>query len=1046
MLNDYSEDKLIQETTSNYLRDQLGWETAHGYNTEVLGAQGSFGRENEKEVVLVRYLRQALEKLNSGLPAIAYEEAVRAITEENISKSLVQRNQEKYALYKEGVPVSFKNAQGKIEKRRLRLFDFNHPENNHFLAIRELWVQGQLYRRRPDIIGFVNGLPLLFIELKNLHKDIRLAYEKNLSDYKDTVPHLFTHNAFIVLSNGDQGKIGSVTSKYEHFHDWKRLIEEDSGSLDFETLLKGVCGKQNFMDLLENFTLFDDSSGKLVKILARNHQFLGVNRALAAMLDRDTKEGKLGIFWHTQGSGKSYSMIFYCQKIHRRLPGNYTFVIVTDRVDLDKQIYKTYAGVGAVKGKQVRATSGERLEALLKEDHRYLFTTIHKFNKEPDHPYSERDDIIVISDEAHRTQYGRFAMNMRKALPNASFIGFTGTPLFSNDQITRRIFGDEVSTYNFKRAYEDGATVPLFYENRGEKLEITDEGINQKILDTIDEFDLDEDQEAKLQRDLAREYHVVTSQERLDKVARDVVTHYTARWTTGKAMVVCIDKITAVRMYELIKEYWKEEIDCLEKRIKKATDEQEEQELRRKLTWMKESEYAVVVSEEQNEVKRFEAWDLDIKPHREKMKKRDLDEEFKQDEHPFRLAIVCAMWLTGFDVPNLSTLYLDKPLKAHTLMQTIARANRVYEGKNNGLIVDYIGILKSLRKALATYATGGTSTEAGDADPIRPKEELIEDLQEAIGETAAFLRRLGFELETLISAEGFDKIKAIKKAVEAAYTSDETRKKFELLAREVFRKFKAVLPDPAIERFQASYQAIDVIYKQLQENRENADISEVMKALQDVVSSGIETTKTEEPPVIIDISQIDFEKLRAEFARSEQKNTAVQMLKDRIEAKLQKMLDQNPSRIDYYQRYQEIIEAYNREKDRASIEKTFEDLLAFIDSLSEEEQRAIREGLSEEYLAVYDLLKKPELSGQERKKIKKLAQGLLDELKHSSLAVANWREKTTTTAAVKSDIFDFLFNELPPEYYSDHEVGERSEMVFQHVYLKYGEVREDAYT
>lgn len=1047
MLNDYSEDKLIQETTSNFLRDQLGWETAYAYNTEVLGQVGSFGRVTEKEVVLTRHLREALEKLNPGLPDAAYEQAMGAVAAESASKSLVQTNKEKYQLYKEGVAVSFKNPQGKIEKRRLKLFDFATPGNNRFLAVRELWVQGYLYRRRPDIIGFVNGIPLLFVELKGIHKDIRLAYEKNLSDYKDTIPHVFNHNAFIILGNGDRGKIGSLTSRFGHFHEWKRLEEEEGGSLDFETLLKGVCAKRNFMDLLENFILFDDSFGETVKILARNHQFLGVNRAFAAVTDRQARAGKLGVFWHTQGSGKSYSMLFLCQKIHRRLRGNYTFLVVTDRVELDTQIYNTFVGAGAVKGKEIRPSSGDHLQTLLKEDHRYIFTTIHKFNRDPERPYSERSDIIVVSDEAHRTQYGTFAMNMRKALPNAAFIGFTGTPLFESDQLTRRIFGDYVSTYDFQRAVADGATVPLFYENRGEKLQIVDEEINEKIAATLDEFDLDDDQEAKLQRDLAREYHVVTSDSRLEKVAEDLVEHYTARWTTGKAMLVCLDKITAVRMYDLIDRCWQRKKQALAKEIMQAKDEQEQLEWQRKLAWLQETECAVVVSEEQNEVKKFQDWGLDIRPHREKMKKRDLDKEFKQDDHPFRLAIVCAMWLTGFDVPSLATLYLDKPLKAHTLMQTIARANRVHEGKDNGLIVDYIGVLKNLRKALATYATGGSGEGGGVESPVKPKEELIEELAETIEATSTFLRELGFDLSSLITAEGFDKIRAIKDGVEAIYTNDESRKKFEVLAREVFQKFKSVLPDPAIEDFKADYQAINILYKKIQENREAADISHVMKALQDVVSPSIEPeTTAEAPSVTIDISQIDFSRLQEEFSKSNRKNTAVQMLKDRVEAKLQKMLEQNPTRIDYYQRYQEIIEEYNREKDRASIEKTFDELMRFVDSLSDEEQRAVREDLSEEYLALYDLLKKANLAPKEREKIKTVAKGLLEELKTKSLAIKNWREKTATMAAVKTEIYDYLFTWLPPEFYSDAEVDERSEVVFQHVYAKYRGAGESVYS
>ncbi len=1048
MSNEYTEDKLVQETTINYFRETLGWETGYAHNTEVLGKDGSFGREDEKAVILTRHLRNALETLNPDLPQAAYNEAIETIVSESVSKSLIQTNKEKYEYLKNGIPVSLRNDKGETETLKLKLLDFNTPNDNHFLAIRELRIQGNPYRRRPDIVGFVNGIPLLFIELKNIHKDIKAAYINNLSDYKDTIPHIFHHNALIILSNGDEGKIGSVSGKYGHFSEWKRLGEGDKGVVEFETLLKGICTKENFIDIFENFILFDESSGKTAKIIARNHQFLGVSQAVESVKNRKANQGQLGVFWHTQGSGKSYSMVFFCQKIHRKFKGNHTFVIVTDRRELDAQIYETFAGTGAVSGRHVRASSGEHLEELLRQDHRYIFTLIHKFNQETETPYSERDDIIVISDEAHRTQYGRLALNMRNALPNAAFIGFTGTPLFEEDEITRKVFGNYVSTYNFKRAVEDGATVPLFYENRGEKLNITDTRINEKIAAKLDEYNLNPDEEARLEKDLSREYHIITAAKRLNKIAKDLVEHHAARWDTGKAMLVCIDKLTAVRMHNLIDKYWKDHIRKLEKEIQNTADDPEESELKKQLEWMKETEYAVVISEEQNEVRKFQNWELNIIPHRRKMKERDLDKEFKDNSHPFRLAIVCAMWLTGFDVESLSTLYLDKPMKGHALMQAIARANRVYEGKNNGLIVDYIGVLKHLRKALAAYA--GTSSGEEPDPPVRPKEDLIQELEEVIAETVSFLKTLGFDLQDLLNAEGFNRIKAIKDAVNAVYTTDETKKKFKLLAREVFKKFKAVLPDPVINDFSPRHDAIRIIYQRVQKNEENADISDVMKSLHDIIDSTVESeTQISEPTEdfgkIYDISGIDFENLRQKFSKSGRKNTAVHSLKDRIKAKLKKMIAQNPLRINYYKHYQDIIQAYNREKDRATIEETFDKLMEFVKNLSEEDTRAVKENLTEEQLAIFDLLEKPELSTHDRNKIKKTAVILLETLKKEQLGVDNWREKTATAAGVRSYIYDYLFVSLPVESYSDVEVDEKTEFVFNHIYQQYPRADNNVY-
>jgi type I restriction enzyme R subunit len=328
----YTEDTLVQQTTAEFLKQELGWESVYAYNNENFGPNSLLGRASDRDVVLSRPLRTKLVALNPGLPDAAYDDAVRQIVATVATQSLIVTNREKYNFIRDGVQVAFRNARGDRERRRLRVFDFAEPTNNDFLCVRELWVRGDLYRRRADIVGFVNGLPLLFMELKNVSKDIRAAYAHNFKDYKDTVPHLFHHNAFVVLGNGVDAKLGSVTSRFEHFHEWKRLVEEQSGAVDMETLLKGVCEKTNFMDLLENFIVFDDSAGEPKKILARNHQFLGVNRAIEAVRERKGRDGKLGVFWHIQGAGKSYSMVMFTRKVHRKIGGNFTFLVLTDRV------------------------------------------------------------------------------------------------------------------------------------------------------------------------------------------------------------------------------------------------------------------------------------------------------------------------------------------------------------------------------------------------------------------------------------------------------------------------------------------------------------------------------------------------------------------------------------------------------------------------------------------------------------------------------------------------------------------------------------------
>ncbi|WP_045219077.1 type I restriction endonuclease subunit R [Desulfonatronum thioautotrophicum] len=1063
----YTEDTLVQETTAEFMDQELGWKSVYAYNKEDFGPDSLLGRASDREVVLVRTLRGKLVELNQGLPDVAYDEAVRQITTISAAQSLLATNREKHNLLRDGVQVGFRNAKGELERRRLRLFDFNNPLNNDFLCVRELWVRGDLYRRRADIVGFVNGLPLLFMECKNVYKDLQTAYERNYKDYLDTIPHLFHHNVLIVLGNGIEARLGSLGSPYKFFHDWKRLDEDEPDVVDMATLLKGICAKANFIDLVENFILFDESAGQARKILARNHQFLGVNRAVQAVRDREARNGKLGVFWHTQGAGKSYSMVFFTRKVHRKLGGNFTFLVLTDREDLDTQIYKTFAGCGVVDNDRdpCRASSGDDLRQLLGRHKSHIFSLIQKFHKDVslEEEYTLRNDIIVITDEAHRTQYGTLALNMRSALPNAGYIGFTGTPLFTDDEITRRVFGEYVSTYDFQRAVEDQATLPLYYDARGDKLGVAINDLNDRIAAKLEELEIDDiDVQQRLERELRRDYHIVTHGDRLNQVAQDFVLHYSSAWESGKAMFVCIDKITCVRMHKLIGFYWDQRIRELEKKLASAADAQDEQYRLRQIEWMRRTRMAVVVSEEQGEVEKFRKWDLGIQPHRRlikegmdlpesmrglpqyrSMQRLALDDAFKTPEHPFRIAIVCAMWLTGFDVPCLSTLYLDKPLKAHTLMQAIARANRVHEGKNNGMIVDYCGILKDLRKALATFAgTGGEGGTGGETNPARPGQELLADLAEAIAFVRAFLADREASLDDIITKTGFDRNAAILAAKEAVNENDETRKRFELTCRAVFVKFKACINENGVHAHRAERDAINVIYKSLQQDREEADTTDIIRKLYEVVDKAIKVrpTPATENTEVYDISKIDFDRLRKEFERIRAKRTTVQNLKAVIELRLEQLLRQNPLRTDFQKRYEEIVANYNREKDRVTIERTFEELMRIIQDIDDEGSRAVREGLDEESLALFDLLRKPELSAQEIKRIKTVAVDLLQTVKNRINEIDDWESREATRDSIRLTIRDFLWSDttgLPADHYSEDDVHVRAEEIYRHVYRVY---------
>ena len=1044
MSYDYSENILVQESAGNLLRDELGWDVQFAYNKEVLGKNGTFGRTSYKEILLKRYFNAALKKFNPWINDEQILEAQRILENRLSTSSLLQINEEKYFLIRDGIKVTVKKPNGETEKQTAALIDFKNPQNNYFLAVKELKIHGDLYRRRTDIVGFVNGIPLLFVELKKTTVDVQNAYEDNYTDYQDTIPHLFYYNAFVMLSNGTEAKVGTLGSKYEFFHEWKRLAEAERGSVALETMLRGICKKENFLDLFENFILFDHSGGNTAKILARNHQYLGVNEAMKAYAARKLNNGKLGVFWHTQGSGKSYSMVFLAQKIRRKFEGSPTFVILTDRDELNKQISYTFENcglLGKVKASQFIASSGDDLIQKLKGNPSFIFTLIQKFNKPEAEPIFPDHDVIIMSDEAHRSQYGIFADNMMKLLPTAARIGFTGTPLLSDDNITARTFGGYISIYDFKRAVEDGATVPLYYENRGEKiLNLHNPEITDRILDAIERADLDADQQDKLEAEFAKEIHLMTAKPRLQSIAQDFVRHYSDLWTSGKAMFVCLNKVTCVRMYDYVQKYWQEEIERLKNRIKNVS-QQEAQELRRKLQWMEETEMAVVISQEQNEIQTFKKWGLDIQYHRNKMVKNELDKDFKDSTNPLRVVFVCAMWLTGFDVKCLSCLYLDKPLKAHTLMQTIARANRVAEGKSNGLIVDYIGIVKALRKALADYTANVDGVDG--IDPTVDKVKLIERILDTLEKAKQFLAERGFVLQDLICSYDFPKMYYLQKGANIVCGTVEERKTFAAYASELNRLIKYTDRDDIDGKVRKEYEAVAAIYAEIKKKRKHINITDLMVEINNIISDYVEIEHSymiNEEVKRFDISGIDFDLLRREFSRVKNQNLLMRDLEEIIQLKLDRMLFTNPERINYYERYQKIIDDYNSEQDRATIEKTFMDLMDLANKMNQEEQRYVREGFqSDEELTLYDMLFRNDLNKNDIKKLKAVAAELLSKIKTKISEYDHWTDKQETKAAVDNLIRDTLWSELP-ECYDEASIWGYRQRIYEYVYTHYKDV------
>lgn len=1040
MPSEFSESFLVERPAIE-LFGKLGWQTADLLQ-EVLGAEGTFGRDNRQQVVLPSRLRAALEALNPNVPVAGITEAIDELTRDRSAMSAVNANREVYDLLKEGAKVSVCQPDGSEEIETVRFINWTDPEANDFLLASQFWVAGEMYTRRPDLIGFVNGLPLVFIELKASHKRLENAYRDNLTDYRATIPQLFWFNQLVILSNGSDSRIGSTTASWEHVGEWKKINDEgEEGVVSLETVIRGTCAKDKLLDLVENFTVFQELKGATVKILGRNHQYLGVNRAIDAVHDIKQREGRLGVFWHTQGSGKSLSMVFFSQKILRRVPGNWTFVIVTDREELDNQIYKSFAATGAITEGEAQARSGEHLQKLLTEDHRYIFTLIQKFRTEKGKRYpvlSDRDDVIVITDEAHRSQYDIFAANMRDALPNAAFLGFTGTPLMAGEERTREVFGDYVSIYTYRQSVEDGATVPLFYENRIPELELTNANLNDDLYKVIEEAELDEAQEKKLERLLGTEYHLITRDDRLEAVAEDIVAHFMGRGHKGKAMVICIDKATAVRMYDKVKKHWQLRTDDLRRKVGRA-DREQAAILQDEIAYMEETDMAVVVSQGQNEVAEMAAKGLDILPHRKRMVTEDMETKFKKEDDPFRLVFVCAMWMTGFDVPSCSTIYLDKPMKNHTLMQTIARANRVARGKVSGLIVDYVGIFRNLQKALAIYAGpehGGT----GEC-PVQDKDELIELLRGAVKDTVEFCEQHGIDTDAIQKADGFDRIKLLDDAVDAIVGEDKRKLQYLQRADFVTRIYKAILPDRMAGDFAPICTLFAVVAEKIRALQEPPDITDVMERIGETLDRSIAAQGyriAEDPGEYaqkprLNLSDIDFEALKNAFAKGH-KRTQIERLRAAIEKKVKQMVRLNRSRIDYLEKFQKLIEEYNAGS--KNVEELFRELMKFTRELSEEETRGVREQLTEEELALFDILTKPDpkLTKKQEAEVKKVVRSLVETLKQEKL-VLDWRKRQQTRQAVRVEI-EIGLDQLPETYSADI-YQRKCEQAYQHVYESY---------
>lgn len=1017
------------------------------------------GRASKKECVLPDVLYCALKKLNPNIEDEHIDRAVKDLRRDFTGTDIVATNYKIYQQIRNGIKISVRR-NGRDDFDFIKLVDFENPDNNNFTAVSQMWIQGKVYYRRPDILVFINGLPFVFIELKNSIIKVEEAYNKNLKDYLKDVPNLFAFNQICVLSNGLETRLGAFNATYDYFFEWLKVNSEkespnreqlantdDAGNSSVRYFVDGLLNKERLIDYIENFILFENQS---IKIIAKNHQYLGVNNLMESVNNRKELNGKLGVFWHTQGSGKSYSMVMFARKVRRKLKGNFTFLVITDRVDLDTQIHKNFVRTEVIGQKEeCQPKNGRQLREFLKTNKSFIFSLIFKFKYVKGKKYpvlSERDDIIVLVDEAHRTQYKDLAENMRTALPNANFIAFTGTPLLGAKRLTNQWFGDYVSEYNFAQSVEDGSTVPLFYSRRVPEVGLKNDFLDDDVVEIIEDENLNEDETRLLENSSSRILEVIKRDDRLDKIAQDIAHHFPRRGFLGKGMVVSVDKYTAVKMYDKVQHYWGIEKQKIMQERNAAETKEERDRLKNILNYMDQVEMAVIVSEEADEVEKFSKQGLDISKHRRKMNEispegLDIEDRFKLPYDSLQLVFVCAMWLTGFDVKNLSTLYLDKPMKGHTLMQAIARTNRVYPGKTCGIVVDYVNVFKYMQKALTEYATGNDGTEF----PAKDIEQLIGYINATIEEADSFLQSIGVELKSIIETEStLDRLDELRAVYDKIVEKDEYKDKFKVILNTLMNLYDASKPEVFERnwtdiRFSALAYLHGLFHNTIDDEKVNHARIRMAKVLDGSVateSSFDEQDDSAEYVIhgtkVIDLSKVDVEELRKEIKVAQYKAIEIDDLKDYIDKALEQMLKKNCTRTQFSQRYKNIIDRYNA--GGSENEDYYEQLVKLIEDMKAENQRASTEGLTEEELEIYDLLVAgKKLSQADEQKVKLSAKNLFKKLSENrkELLVVDWYKDEQPKAKVKNAI-EIMLNEDLPESYDKDSFRSKIDLLMNH--------------
>lgn len=933
----------MEEAALSWLSD-LGYKVERGAN--IAPGEPRAERDDYREVFLRRRLLAALGRLNPELSVDVIEEAVRRLARTE-SSSLVQNNRAFHRMLAEGVAVEHRREDGSIAGVQVRLIDFDAPDNNDWLAVNQFTIEEGQNTRRPDIVLFVNGLPLAVIELKNAADENATIWSafNQLQNYKTEIPSFFALNEALIVSDGLEARIGSLTADHERFMKW-RTIEGDElappSIPQLQVLINGVFHKRRFLDLVRYFTVFEDKgAGEAVKVLAGYHQFHAVQKAVGATLKAADAKGdkRCGVVWHTQGSGKSLTMVFYAGRLilEPKLE-NPTIVVITDRNDLDNQLFGFFAQCKELlRQEPVSARSSTHLRQLLRVDSGgVIFTTVQKFfpeQKGDRHPLlSDRRNIIVIADEAHRSQYDfidGFAKHMRDALPNASFIGFTGTPIELTDKNTKQVFGDYIDVYDIQRAVDDGATVPIYYEARLAKLDLR-ESEKPKLDPNFEEVTEGEEEQRKekLKTKWAALEAVVGSEKRIKLIAQDLVKHFEERQQAleGKAMAVCMSRHICVELY---------------KQIVKLRSQWHDNDL-------KKGAIKVVMTGAVTDPP-------DWQKHIHSKKEREmLANRFRDPKDPLKLVLVRDMWLTGFDAPPLHTMYVDKPMRGHGLMQAIARVNRVFKDKPGGLIVDYLGLAYELKRALAAYTEGG-----GKGKTAVDIEEAVRALLKTYEVCCDLFH--GFDWSNWKNGKPAERLALLPQAQEHILAQDDGKERFVKAVSDLSKAFALAVPSDEALKIQDDVAFFQAVRSALTKSAVQTGKSpyELDHAIRQIVSRAVSSDEVIDIFTAAGLKRPDISILSGEFLAEvkdmPQKNLAVELLdkllRDEIKTRTRKNLVQR-------RLFSEMLEASIRKYKARAIEsaKVIEELIALAKDIREAEQQGAALGLSEDERAFYDAL------------------------------------------------------------------------------------------